>query len=62
MTEITNENGLKIRFIEIELAFESEDEFNQLMDRIREILPPNFHKISWNSWFNKPDGWEGFKK
>jgi len=62
MTDIPHKNGPRVRHIEIELVFDTEDEFNQIMERIREILPPNFHKISWDGWFNKPDGWKGFKK
>ena len=61
MEKIPNEKGPKVRFIEIQVAFETEDEFNQIMERIREVLPPNFHKISWDKWFNKPNGWKGFE-
>jgi len=57
---MSNDKGPKVRFIEIEVVFDTEDEFQKTLERIREVLPPNFSKLSWDSWLNKPNNWKGY--
>jgi len=51
-----------VKHIEIQLVYETDDEFKMILDRIKEILPPNFHLITFDQGFNKPTEWDGFNR
>lgn len=49
-----------VKHIEIQLVYETNDEFMLILDRIKDVLPPNLHIITFDQGFNKPQEWDGF--
>tara|TARA_R100000900_G_scaffold38268_1_gene31745 strand:+ start:2311 stop:2481 length:171 start_codon:yes stop_codon:yes gene_type:complete len=51
---------MRTKYIQIQIAYESDEEFEALLAAIKESLPKNQSLISVEQWLDKPKGWKGF--
>ena len=51
---------MKTKYIEIHLAYETDEEIEAIMAAIKKALPNQRFQISWEQGVNKPEGWKGF--
>ena len=51
---------MRTKYIQIQIAYESDEEFEALLAAIKETLPKNQSLISVEQWLDKPKGWKGF--
>ena len=50
---------MRTKYIEIQIAYDSDEEFEAILATIKEKLP-NQSLISVEQGFDKPKGWKGF--
>ena len=51
---------MRTKYIEIQIAYDSDEEFEAILLALKEVLPKNQSQISVEQWFDKPKGWIGF--
>jgi len=51
---------MRTKYIEIQIAYESDEEFEAILSAIKEKLPALKSQISVEQWLDKPKGWKGF--
>ena len=51
---------MRTKYIEIQIAYESDEEFEAILSALKEVLPKKQSQITVEQWLNKPKGWKGF--
>ena len=51
---------MRTKYIQIQIAYESDEGLEALLAAIKETLPKNQSLISVEQWLDKPKGWKGF--
>ncbi len=51
---------MRTKYIEIQIAYESDEDFEAILLALKELLPKNQSQIIVEQGFDKPNGWKGF--
>ena len=51
---------MRTKYIEIQIAYESDEDFEAIILALKELLPKNQSQIIVEQGFDKPNGWMGF--
>ena len=51
---------MRTKYIEIQIAYDSDEDFEAILLALKEALPNKQSQITVEQGFNKPKGWMGF--